>query len=50
MTAAFDPIPDRHPRLIVWVRAYRAAGVPLRTLAELFNITLGELVEAGVEP
>jgi len=46
----FDPIPGRHPRLIAWIASYRAAGVPLRRLADLFDITTAELVEAGVAP
>ncbi|EDX81860.1 hypothetical protein BBAL3_3017 [Brevundimonas sp. BAL3] len=46
----FDPIPDRHPRLLIWIQHYRADGVPLRRLADLFDITTAELVEAGVAP
>lgn len=45
-----DPIPGRHPRLLAWINAYRAAGVPLRRLADLFEITIPELIEAGATP
>nr|WP_312161179.1 hypothetical protein [Brevundimonas diminuta] len=45
-----DPIPDRHPRLIVWCGWFRREGYPLRDIAHLFNISIGELIEAGVEP
>lgn len=47
---AFDPIPDRHPRLVAWARAFRAAGYTLRDVAKLFNADRGELIDAGVEP
>ncbi len=50
LVRTFDPIPDRHPRLIAWIAGYRAAGVPLRRLADLFDITTAELIEAGVAP
>ena len=48
--AAFDPIPDRHHRLLAWIEHYRRAGVPLRLLADLFDIDRGTLIEAGVTP
>ncbi|WP_438852462.1 hypothetical protein [Brevundimonas nasdae] len=47
---AFDPIPDRHPRLLAWAIAFRAAGYPAREVARLFQVELGSLVEAGMEP
>lgn len=47
---AFDPIPDRHPRLVAWARAFRAADWPLREIARLFDIERADLIEAGVEP
>ncbi len=47
---AFDPIPDRHHRLLAWIEDYRRAGVPLRLLADLFDIDRGTLIEAGVTP
>lgn len=50
MTAAFDPIPDRHPHLVRWANAMRTAGWPLREIARLFDIERGDLIEAGVEP
>ncbi|MCA0366774.1 MAG: hypothetical protein LCH57_01750 [Proteobacteria bacterium] len=50
MNAAFDPIPDRHPRLVAWINFYRAAGVPIKVLAGYFNASVGELIEAGAEP
>lgn len=50
MLRAFDPIPDRHPRLVAWAAAMRRAGWPLREIAHLFSIDRGELIEAGVEP
>ncbi len=46
----FDPIPGRHPRLLAWINAYRADGVPLRRLADLFEISPAELIEAGAQP
>lgn len=45
-----DPIPDRHPRLLAWARAFRRAGWPLRQIADLFEIDRKVLVEAGVNP
>ncbi|WP_295205711.1 hypothetical protein [uncultured Brevundimonas sp.] len=47
---AFDPIPDRHPRLVVWANAMRAADWTLREIAHLFGIERAELIEAGVQP
>ena len=49
MTHAFDPIPDRHQRLVAWAAAMRRAGWTLREIAHLFSIDRGELIEAGVE-
>lgn len=46
----FDPIPGRHPRLLAWINAYRTDGIPLRRLADLFEITVAELIEAGARP
>lgn len=46
----FDPIPGRHPRLVAWAVGFRRAGYPLREISRLFNVDLGDLVEAGVEP
>ncbi|WGM45272.1 hypothetical protein KOAAANKH_00133 [Brevundimonas sp. NIBR10] len=53
MTDAANPfpvIPDRHPRLPAWARAFRRAGWPLRQISALFEIDRGALIEAGVEP
>ena len=50
MTPHLDPIPDRHPRLIIWCGWFRRAGYSVRDIAKLFNISIGELIEAGVEP
>lgn len=47
---AFDPIPDRHPRLVAWANAMRAADWTLREIAHLFGIERAELIEAGVQP
>lgn len=46
----FDPIPDRHPRLLAWAVAFRAAGYTVREIAKLFDADRGALIEAGVEP
>lgn len=46
----FDPIPDRHPRLLAWAVAFRSASYPAREISRLFQIDLGVLVEAGMEP
>ncbi|WP_374600500.1 hypothetical protein [Brevundimonas sp.] len=46
---ALDPIPERHPRLVIWASAFRRAGWPLRRIAELFEIDPAELAEAGIE-
>lgn len=43
-----DPIPDRHPRLIVWAVAFRRAGYSLPRIADLFNIDATTLRDAGV--
>lgn len=43
-----DPIPDRHPRLVVWALAFRGAGYSLRRIADLFEIDPSTLVDAGV--
>lgn len=45
-----DPIPDRHPRFVVWCQQFRRAGYSVRAIANLFNATVGDLIEAGVEP
>ncbi|MFN7110286.1 MAG: hypothetical protein ACK4M2_01520 [Brevundimonas sp.] len=45
-----DPLPDRHPRFLAWIHHYRRHGVPLKFLAHVFDTTVGDLVEAGVEP
>ncbi len=50
MTAAFDRIPGRHPRLLVWASAFRRAGYPLRRIADLFEIEPATLVDGGIEP
>lgn len=47
---ALDPIPDRHPRLVVWAAAFRRAGYSLRKIAELFEIDPTTLADAGIEP
>lgn len=46
----FDPVPDAHPRLLVWARWFREAGFTSREVARLFNKDLGTLIEAGMEP
>lgn len=46
----FDPIPDHHPRLIIWATWFRRAGYRARDIAVLFNTDLGTLIEAGIEP
>lgn len=46
--SALDPIPDRHPRLVVWAAAMRHAGYSLRLIADLFEIDPGTLTDAGV--
>ena len=48
--SVFDPIPSRHPKLVIWARAFRRSGYSLRRVAELFDIDAAQLVEAGVEP
>ncbi|MFN7128242.1 MAG: hypothetical protein ACK4OJ_04180 [Brevundimonas sp.] len=48
--STFDPLPDRHPRFLAWINHYRGQGVPLKLLAHSFDTTVGDLVEAGVEP
>lgn len=45
-----DPIPGHHPRLIVWATWFRDAGFKARAIAALFNVELGALIEAGLEP
>lgn len=45
---AFDIIPDRHPRLIVWAKAFRRAGYPVGRIALLFNVDATTLIDAGV--
>lgn len=45
-----DPIPDRHPRLVVWAAAFRRAGYPLRKIADLFEIYPSTLTDAGIHP
>lgn len=45
---ALDPIPGKHPRLLVWAQAFRSAGWSLRTIAALFNVDVVELTDAGV--
>lgn len=46
--AGLDPIPGRHPRLVVWAKAFRRAGFPLAKVAQLFNAEQSELRDAGV--
>ncbi|WP_271165844.1 hypothetical protein ACETKC_10250 [Brevundimonas intermedia] len=46
----FDPIPEHHPRLMVWANAMRRSGVTAKYIAWLFNVELGVLIEAGMEP
>lgn len=46
----FDPIPGRDPRLIRWCFQFRRAGYSIRAVANLFNVSVCELIEAGVEP
>lgn len=48
--SVLDPIPDRHPRLVVWAAAFRRAGYSLRRVAELFDIDQTTLIDAGVQP
>ncbi len=43
-----DPIPGRHPRLVAWARGFRRAGYSLGRVAQLFNIDVAELRDAGV--
>lgn len=50
MPDALDPVTDRHPRFLVWINHYKSQGVPLKLLAFFFDTTVGDLVEAGVEP
>lgn len=45
-----DPIPGRDARLVGWCQAFRRAGYSIRAIADLFNITVCDLVEAGVQP
>lgn len=46
--SVLDPIPDRHPRLVVWAAAFRRAGYSLARVADLFNIDATTLRDAGV--
>ena len=46
----FAPIPDRHPRLVVWAAAFRRAGYSLHRIAQLFEIDPTTLSDAGIEP
>lgn len=48
--SVLDPIPDRHPRLVVWAAAFRRAGYSLRMIAQLFEIDPTTLIDAGIEP
>ncbi|MET4683717.1 hypothetical protein [Brevundimonas faecalis] len=47
-----DPrsIEKRHPRLLTWCAHLRQAGLPIREIAQLFNASVGDLIEAGIEP
>lgn len=45
-----DSIPGHHPRLIIWAAWFRAAGYEARAIARLFDVELGALIEAGIEP
>nr|WP_315025191.1 hypothetical protein [Brevundimonas diminuta] len=46
----FNPTPGHHERLIVWATWFREAGYSARAIAALFNVELGALIEAGLEP
>lgn len=45
-----DSIPGRDARLIGWCQAFRCAGYSIRAIADLFNIPVCDLIEAGVQP
>ncbi len=45
-----NPTPGHHERLIVWATWFRDAGYSARAIAGLFNVELGLLIEAGLQP
>lgn len=45
-----NPTPGHHERLIVWATWFQNAGWPARKIAALFNVELGLLIEAGLQP
>lgn len=48
--SGLDPIPGRDPRLIGWCQRFRLAGYSTRVIAQLFDVSHGDLIEAGIEP
>lgn len=44
------PIDERHPRLLIWCAWLRAADFTVREIAYLFDASVGDLIEAGIEP
>lgn len=45
-----DPIPGRDARLVGWCQQFRRAGYSARAIAQLFDVSLSDLIEAGIEP
>ncbi len=50
MSATFDTIPGRHPRLPVWAAHFRRHGWRLSVIAALFDVEMQELIDAGIQP
>jgi len=47
---SLNPTPGHHERLIVWAAWFRNAGWPASKIAALFNVELGLLIEAELQP
>lgn len=45
-----DPIPGRDARPVGWCQRFRLAGYSVRAIATLFDVSVSDLIEAGIEP